>query len=202
MRKKDAVNVALHGIRTAQSVIVRWTGNGHWLSGAPEYLATVNIGAALYEKLGGEGYVTLEHRIVDALEHAGDHSVRTTNVRPAKGRFDIVVWSAENRPIGIVEVKTKSWRWRNVARDVSRLCEALVEHEEIAWGLVAYYLDMDDGACWSAAKSIQYRTDKIAEQGRALACEANLHFERHRSKLRIEGSSAWTAEVLSIRQQS
>ncbi|MCY3839130.1 MAG: hypothetical protein OXH09_10885 [Gammaproteobacteria bacterium] len=197
------VGQTVQGIQAAQAQYRKWTEDGWWLSGGAEYLATVNIAQAIHANVQGARYVTVEHNIKDTLTHTrgARKRVRQRVRLPKNGRFDVVVWTPKNHAAAVIEVKTRTLTWASVRGDVRRVCEALLKFDGLRWGLVAYYMDMEQGPLKSAEEKIKTRTLGIANRAKGYAHEKDIRCLRRRGRPRNvefeDGSAfAWTAEVL------
>jgi len=129
--KNNIQRACLEGAVNAFELHYKWSGG--WLLGyAPESLIQSEIARCLSEVCP---FVTLEGS-VDEILRDSEASSRGSNFRA--GRFDIVTWSAKDKPYLLIEIK-KAW-WRKVINeDVIRLKKVLKRGGTTRGGLVVVY---------------------------------------------------------------
>ena len=202
---EQVIRQSVLGIQASQCQYEHWTGGRDWLSGGAEYVATVQIADRIHRYVDDAGHVTVEHNILETLTHTRGRRPRMgRRVRlPRRGRFDIVVWTPNDHAAGLVEVKTRTVGWSSVRGDVRRVCEALLNFPGLRWGLVAYYMHMEQGVYKPAVQRIATRTDTTARNAKRFALERDLLCDRHSERPVCVSfpdgtTAAWTAEVLAF----
>ena len=194
MKAENIVRSTLSGIAKAQRSYEAWSG-GFWLWEAPEYVATTMIAEALH-KLDDVEYVTLEYSVTAAISHAGGKRGRPNKL--LKGRFDITVWDDQAEPRGLIEVKTKAWRFNNLQKDIDRLCTTLRKTKSIKFGLIAYFLSAKTNKKALAKDQVKRMSDVIFQEAESHFNAIGMTAVQHQSSVRRDGDSAWTVEVLEI----
>lgn len=189
---------ALNGIVKAQREYEKWSG-GEWLWCAPEYIATVFVAQEI-AKLDGSKYVTVENGANAAIEDAGargrgklHHKIR------ANGRFDILLWWADETPRAPIEVKCQVTRIEKIKADLLRI-EKVVHRSKgdssFQFGMVVFYSSCKDGKGFSAKEILSKRLENISADCKELVpkCTAKMSS----SKIYTDGDSAWVASAIIL----
>lgn len=189
---------ALNGIVKAQREYEKWSG-GEWLWCAPEYIATVFVAQEI-AKLDGSKYVTVENGAKAAIEDAGargrgklHHKIR------ANGRFDILLWWADETPRAPIEVKCQVTRIENIKADLQRIEKVVHRSKEdssFQFGMVVFYSSCKEGKGFSAKEILSKRLENISADCKELVpkCTAKMSS----SKIYTDGDSAWVASAIIL----
>ena len=194
----DIVNKTLAGISEAQKKYEYWTG-GRWLWEAPEYMVTTYIAKHIANIEDKTFYLTLEHQVRDALDKAGGLPVKEPpDVLRLKGKFDVLVWWANDTPRAVIEVKKKVARFSDIEADVSRICAILsIPDTSFRCGFIAYYTSKYDKH-GLAQDIVNDRVKEVAKDVKLIANQNGMKFKRYSGKINGDDSDAWTVEVLKI----
>ena len=196
----DIVNKTLAGISEAQKKYEYWTG-GRWLWEAPEYMVTTYIAKHISVLEDKTFYLTLEHKVRDALDKAGGLPLppgEPPDVLRLKGKFDILVWWANDTPRAVIEVKKKVKRFSDIEADVSRICAILnIPDTSFRCGFIAYYTSKYDKH-GLAKDRVNERVKEVAKDVKKFANKNGKTFKRYYGKVKGDDSDAWTVEVLKI----
>ena len=192
------IDNTLTGIAKAQKDYESWTG-GYWLWQAPEYLITTYIARQITTYRGHNYYVTLEHNTRAAIDAAGGmRQGRPRRDLRLQGKFDILLWWANDTPRAIIEVKRHISAFEHVEKDVARICSTLKQENHIRAGLVAYYTSHGSEPD-EVAQFISERLEVIETGTRDYVENKRGMKLRHcRGKIRIVEDSAWVPGVLKI----
>lgn len=192
------VRGALNGIIKAQREYEKWSG-GEWLLYAPEYIATVFVAQEI-SKLDGSKYVTVENGANAAIEDAGargrgklHHKIR------ANGRFDILLWWADETPRAPIEVKCQVTRIENIKADLQRIEKVVHRSKEdssFQFGMVVFYSSCKKGKGFSAKEILSKRLENISADCKELIpkCTAKMSS----SKIYTDEDSAWVASAIIL----
>lgn len=189
---------ALNGIVKAQREYEKWSG-GDWLWCAPEYIATVFVAQEI-AKLDGSKYVTIENGANAAIEDAGargrgklHHKIR------ANGRFDILLWWADETPRAPIEVKCQVTRIESIKADLQRI-EKVVDRSKkdssFQFGMVVFYSSCKEGKDFSAKAILSKRLENISAGCKELLSECTAKMGS--SKIYTDGDSAWVASAIVL----
>jgi hypothetical protein len=155
----EIANVVRAGLLEAHREYVKWTGD--WPGAyAPEYLFTVYVARAFAG--WDDAFITLETRM-DELKDASGGWKRGRPESAARSRAqqrcDMVLWNAEDQPVGLIEVKTQNQNMKSIGADLGRL-RGIVSHgtkNSFRFGILAYYYfvecDLADGAARKGARA-------------------------------------------------
>ena len=189
---------ALSGIVKAQKSYADWSG-GEWLNRAPEYFATVFVAQAI-SKLEGAKYVTLEHGAKNAIEDAGargrgklHHKIR------ANGRFDIVLWRADEKPRAPIEVKCQVMKIDKIKADLQRIGRVINRSKvdsSFQFGVVVFYSSCKDGKVLTAKERLTSQLSNIDTGCKELL--PNCTVKMSSSKIYTDGDSAWVASAIVL----
>ena len=196
----NIVKKTLAGISEAQEDYNYWTG-GSWLWEAPEYMVTTYIAKHISDLKEKSFYLTLEHKVKDAIDIAGGLPVgRPHKTLRRDGKFDILVWWANETPRAVIEVKKQVRGFSEVRADVSRICDILsIPDTTFRCGFIVYYTSKYKPG--SAKKYVSNRVVGVAKEVKKFTYEygKRLKFKRYHREVEEDGSDdAWTAEVLKI----
>ncbi len=196
----NIVKKTLAGISEAQEDYNNWTGD-HWLWEAPEYMVTTYIAKQISDLEDKSFYLTLEHKVKDAIDEAGGLPVgRPRKILRLEGKFDILVWWAKETPRAVIEVKKQVEGFSDIEADVSRICGILsIPDSSFRCGFIVYYTSKYKTG--SAKKYVSNRVEGIAKEVKKFTYEYEngLKFKRYPREVEEDGSDdAWTAEVLKI----
>ena len=194
----DIVNKTLAGISEAQKKYEYWTG-GRWLWEAPEYMVTTYIAKHISDIEDKTFYLTLEHKVRDAIDKAGGLPPgKPPDVLRLKGKFDILVWWANEKPRAVIEVKKQVKRFSDIKADVSRICAILnIPDTSFRCGFIAYYTSKYDKHGLVKDRVIE-RVEEVAKEVKIFANKKGKKFKRYYGKVEGDDSDAWTVEVLKI----
>ena len=195
----DIVNKTLAGISEAQKRYEYWTG-GRWLWEAPEYMVTTYIAKHISGIEDKSFYLTLEHKVRDAIDKAGGLPPgKPLAVLRRNGKFDLLVWWANEKPRAVIEVKKQVKRFSDIEADVSRICAILsIPDTSFRCGFIAYYTSRGDHHGKSAKEVVSEKAEEIASRVKEVIKKDGLKFKRYNRKAVGDDSDAWTAEVLKI----
>lgn len=190
---------ALNGIVKAQREYENWSG-GEWLWCAPEYIATVFVAQEI-SKLDGSKYVTVEHGANAAIADAGargrgrlHHKIR------ANGRFDILLWWADETPRAPIEVKCQVTRVEKIKADLQRIGTVINRSKQdssFQFGVVVFYSSCKDGKGFFAKEILSKRLDNISAGCKELLPKCTVKMIS--SKIYTDGDSAWVASAIVLR---
>lgn len=197
----DIVQKTLAGISEAQKKYEYWTG-GRWLWEAPEYMVTTYIAKHIADIEDKTFYLTLEHKVRDAIKAARNNGKLPVG-QPLKhlrlkGKFDVLVWWANDTPRAVIEVKKKVARFSDIEADVSRICAILnIPDTSFRCGFIAYYTSKYDKH-GLAKDLVNDRVKEVAKDVKLFANQNGMKFKRYSGKVKGDDSDAWTVEVLKI----
>ena len=199
---KTIIKRSLKGVIKAQEHYECWSG-GCWLWEAPEYLVTTYIARQISTIEDTDYYVTVEHKVRDAIDDAGGLGRgRPPHALRLDGRFDILLWDGE-KPSSVVEVKNQVSSSFQLRSDVARVCAVLDPRraEEIQDGLLVFYTSKYLKGNEKGVKCfVADRLDRIEAETRQLVEETGRTWEAaKRSKVKRLEDSAWAAAVFHIR---
>ena len=182
----------IEGIEKAYKDYLEWAGE--WLSWAPEYLITVKIAEKLAKS--DVGYVTLENNVKTVATESGSKKTLSKRARP-KGRCDIVVYYADERPRVIIEVKS-SHSNKGYYNDAIRVKEMLKENSSLQAGILAGYISRDVNDLEASTFNVENRPDRILAKlnekiGKNLITPAL-------GKVRSDGGYSWRAICFLIKK--
>ena len=197
----DIVNKTLAGISEAQKRYEYWTG-GRWLWEAPEYMVTTYIAKHISGIEDKSFYLTLEHKVRDAIDEAGGLPPgKPPDVLRRNGKFDILVWWANETPRAVIEVKKQVKRFSDIKADVSRICAILsIPDTSFRCGFIAYYTSRGDHNGESVKEVVSERAKRVSSGLKSHVKKdfAKLKIKRYPRKVVGDNNDAWTAEVLKI----
>lgn len=189
---------ALNGIVKAQREYEKWSG-GEWLWCAPEYIATVFVAQEIY-KLDGSKYVTVEHGANAAIADAGargrgklHHKIR------ANGRFDILLWWADEKPRAPIEVKCQVTRIEKIKADLQRIEKVIhrsKENSSFQFGMMVFYSSCDTKE-FVAKEILSRRLESINADCKELLPKCSVKMIS--SKIYTDGDSAWVASSIVLK---
>ena len=196
---EEVIQNTLKGIARAQREYERWSGC--WLWEAPEYFMTTYIAREIASHRNFDYSVTLENSVKAAIDDAGGMGQgRPRNDLRPHGRFDILLWWANNTPRTVIEVKRHIRQFRPIQSDVARICSVLNQADTIRNGLVAYYSSLADEP--SQLRSLMsIRLEEIEEEARNYVERRGMILDHLHQGTKLDQDSAWTAGVLNISQR-
>ncbi|MFA6018919.1 MAG: hypothetical protein WC722_01560, partial [Rhodospirillales bacterium] len=124
-RSRDIVNAIIKGSERSFKEFQHLSG-GDWLEHAPEYFLVVSAGNAIRNfqstNLLFEGHVSNVRKSSRAIRHG-----RAAKGERRNGRFDIVLYRADDKPCGVVEIKSPIFclSRSQIIPDMERLCHIL-----------------------------------------------------------------------------
>lgn len=190
---------AINGIVKAQKAYADWSG-GEWLWCAPEYLATVFV-AQEVAKLDGSKFVTIEHGATAAIKDAGargrgklHHKIR------ANGRFDVLLWWADETPRAAIEVKCQVTRIEKIKADLLRIEKVIHRNKQdssFQFGMVVFYTSCKDGKGFTAKEILVKRLENINAGCKKLLPKCIVKMSN--SKIYTDGDSAWVASAIVLK---
>lgn len=190
---------AINGIVKAQCAYEDWSG-GEWLWYAPEYFSTVFVAQEI-SKLDGSKYVTVEHGANAAIEGAGARGRGKLHHKArANGRFDILLWWADETPRAPIEVKCQVTRIEKIKADLQRIEKVIHRNKQdstFQFGMVVFYTSCKDGKGFTAKEILSKRLENINSGCRELlpACIVKMS----NSKVYSDGDSAWVASAIVLK---
>lgn len=190
----------ISGIEKAQIDYEEMSG-GEWLWTAAEYMLTTYIAKEIHE-LEGSKFVTVESNGLSTMDFAG---ARAPGPKPRKarlsGRFDLLVWWANSKPRGVIEVKNQPGGPSGWYHDIDRITSVLdigKGDSSIKFGSFVYYYSARDGSRYSAEEKVDAKFRRVE----ALVKERTKNKYRVRqvvSEIHNEGElGAWGAACLTI----
>ncbi len=204
MAKDDVIKACLQGVKNAQVQYVDMAGE--WISWGPEYFITTHIAQALHKATGSK-FVTVENGARNALEaaNATGRGRLHRDIR-SEGRFDLLLWRANESPRAVIEVKNWVVSKSQYEPDLKRILEVLGRKSaanSISFGLFAFYTDADSSSKNAAVDIIDSRMELILKNAREIVgskFKVSLSSRGIRSNSRMErdGDSAWAACCLLI----
>jgi|SRR3989338_197055 len=193
------VKGALDGVVKAQKAYADWSG-GDWLWNAPEYFSTVFVAQEI-AKLDGAKYVTVEHGARAAMKDAGaigrgklHHKIR------AGGRFDILLWWADESPRAPIEVKCQVTGIEKIKADLQRIEKVVHRNKKdssFQFGMMIIYTSCRSSNGFSATEILKKRLENInADCKKAVASCA---VKMTNSRIYKDGDSAWAASAIVLK---
>lgn len=190
---------AVNGIVRAQRAYENWSC-GEWLWCAPEYFSTVFVAQEI-SKLDGSKYVTMEHGAKAAIEDAGargrgklHHKIR------GNGRFDILLWWANDTPRAPIEVKCQVARIEKIKSDLLRIGKVIHRSKQdssFQFGMTIFYSSCKDSKGFSAKEILIKRLENINSNCRELL--PNCTIKMSSSRIYTDGDSAWVASAIVLK---
>jgi len=195
----EVVSGALNGVVKAQKAYADWSG-GEWLWNAPEYMATVFVAQEI-AKLDGAKYVTVEHGTKSAMEDAGAIGRgKLHNKIRAGGRFDILLWWADELPRAPIEVKCQVVNLEKIKADLQRIEKVVHRNKKdssFQFGMLVFYSSCRDRNGFSAKEILEKRLDNIDAASKKIV--ANCSVKMTSSKIQRDGDSAWVASAIVLK---
>ena len=108
-----------------------------------------------------------------------------------------MLWWAKDTPRAIIEVKKHISAFKHISEDVSRICSALEQENDIHAGLVSYYTSHSSEP-EKVAQFISQRLKAIETGTRKYVNERGMKLRHYPGKMRIVDDSAWVPGVLKI----
>ena len=192
----EVIENILKGIARAQREYERWSGC--WVWEAPEYLLTTCVATEISSYRQVSYSVTLENSVRAAIDDAGGMGQgRPRNDLRPDGKFDILLWWANDTPRTVIEVKRHVRRFRDIRSDVARICSVLDQADTIRNGLVAYYSSIA-GEPEKLKRIMSDRMAAIESETRNYVERRGKNLDHYCRKTTVVQDSAWTAGVLNI----
>ncbi len=137
------VKAVLTGLNESHKKYHEWADE--WLWHAPEYLMTINIAHQLKNKTN---YVTLENGIRKTIKDSGASSRGRLkdSIRP-NGKSDILLWSSNDEPRAVIEVKNQPKSYSSLKKDVDRIVGMLKKGRKkstLEFGIIAFHISLTD----------------------------------------------------------
>ena len=193
------VKGALTGVVKAQKAYVDWSG-GDWLWNAPEYFSTVFVAQEIAQ-LDGAKYVTVEHGAKAAMKDAGaigrgrlHHKIR------AGGKFDILLWWADESPRTPIEVKCQVAGIEKIKADLQRIEKVIHKNKQVSsfqFGMVVFYTSCREGKGFTAKEILVKRLENINTGSKKAV--PNCIVKMTNSKIYIDEDSAWVASTIVLK---
>lgn len=195
------VKNALNGVVKAQKTYEDWSG-GEWLWKAPEYMATVFVAQEI-AKLDGAKYVTVEHGTKSAMEDAGAIGRgKLHNKIRAGGRFDILLWWADEWPRAPIEVKCQVTGFEKIKADLQRIEKVVHRNKKdssFQFGMVVFYTSCKDKGGFPK-EILEKRLEKINANCKKYITSCTVKMTN--SRIYKDGDSAWVASAIVLRPQA
>lgn len=199
----DVVDASMKGIAAAQKDFQSWSG-GSWLWEAPEYLSTVYVARELAH-LKGSKFVSLENNAKRALDDAGAiaHGPVHKHIR-ANGRFDVLLFWANETPRAPIEVKGWVKQYKTIAADMKRLEEVIhraKDKSSFQFGLMVFYTSTVDDKTFTAREKLAKWISNIeAEARNSIPSRTIVKLQSRR--IIVDGDSAWTAVSILLKPKN
>lgn len=152
----EITDAVISGIEQAQDDYEKMSG-GEWLWNAAEYVITTYIAREIHT-IPGSKSITVEHSGLSAVTDAG---AINPGPKPRKarlnGRFDLLLWWANNTPRAVIEVKNQLSGPSSWYSDIERITTVLnikKDDSSFNFGLFAYYYSTLPGKTLSAEQKI------------------------------------------------
>ena len=190
----------MKGIATAQKDFESWSG-GSWLWEAPEYLSTVYVAREL-ARLKGTKFISLENNAKRALKDAGAiaHGPLHKHIR-ANGRFDILLFWANEKPRAPIEVKGWVKQYKTIAADMRRLEEVIhraKDKSSFQFGLMVFCTSTVNDTTFTAKEKLTKWISNIETAARN-AMPARTTIKLYSRRISVDGDSAWTAVSILLK---
>jgi hypothetical protein len=195
----EIVKGALNGVVKAQKNYAEWSG-GEWLWQAPEYMTTIFVAQEI-AKLEGPKYVTVEHGAKSAMTDAGAIGKgRLHSKIRAGGRFDILLWWADETPRAPIEVKCQIVSTEKIKADLQRIENVVLRKKEdssFQFGMMVFYTSCNDSKGFSAKEILEKRLLNIEADCKQLIASCSVKMTS--SKIYTDGESAWVATAIVLK---
>lgn len=190
---------ALKGIVKAQKEYEKWSG-GEWLWCAPEYFSTIFVAQEI-AKLEGSKYVTVENGARSAIDDAGAMGRgRLHSKIRANGRFDILLWWADETPRAPIEVKCQVAGIDKIKADLQRIEKVLHRNKadsSFQFGMVVFYTSCKKGNGFSAKDILAKRIENIKNDCGHLIQSCTVQMIS--PKIYGDSDSAWAASAIILK---
>lgn len=190
---------ALKGVIKAQKEYKEWSG-GEWLWCAPEYFSTVFVAQEI-ANLDGSKYVTVENSASSAIDDAGARGRGKLHSKiRANGRFDILLWWADETPRAPIEVKCQVVGIEKIKADLHRIEKVLHRNKadsSFQFGMVVFYTSCKDGNGFSAKDILAKRIENIKNDCKQMIQSCAIQMAS--SKIYTDGDSAWVASAIILK---
>ena len=138
--RSDVVKACQKGIVNAQKQYAEMAGEPMWYG--PEYFITTHIAQSL-NKAAGSKFITLENSAYYGLQDANALGKGTlhSDLR-SNGRFDILLWWANELPRAVIEVKNRVYNKTQYESDIKRIKQTLERKSEsssLEFGVFSFY---------------------------------------------------------------
>lgn len=142
----ELIDAMIRGGERAVSDFAHISG-GEWFDEAPEYFLTTYVAWSVGNL--ESTYALLEVSVDQARKEAGASCLgRPSGHERRNGRFDVVVYWANDKPRGAVEVKSPIWsaEERKIKPDIDELCSTLTANENSTFQFCVflYYASVAD----------------------------------------------------------
>lgn len=194
------VDAAMKGIATAQKDFENWS-HGWWLGHAPEYLSTVYVA----RELARQNIINLEQNAKRALKDAGAiaRGPMHNHIR-ASGRFDILLFWANETPRAPIEVKGWVKQYQTIAADMRRM-EAVIHRAKnkstFQFALMVFFTSVSSDRTFTAKEKLTKWISNIETAARN-ALPARTTIKLHSRRISVEGDSAWTAVSILLKPKN
>lgn len=155
----------LDGIQHSTRLYKSWSNDWPFYY-APEYLMTIEIARKIRGIRKWELWTTPEWSVRETLSEAkGMRQGRPESALRLQGRYDIVVWRANNTPRFVIEVKHRVVGFSQIKDDVSRICTAFKNPKlKMQCGFIVFWSEAYEGREGDARIMINKRVEKIFDQ--------------------------------------
>lgn len=197
------IDAALKGIARAQADYKNWSG-GYWLWQAPEYFSGTYIAQAIAAAAGKTApwYLTMEHGARHAMAEAGAAGKGRLHSRiRAAGRFDLLLWWADDTPRAPIEVKCQVTDFKRIRADVERLDKVIHRKRpgtSFQFGMSVFYTSAKDRSGAAAKRKVAGRVAAIVRDAKAHVSEGTVVTHRM-LPIKVDEDSAWTAVALVLK---
>ena len=137
----DLISAMIRGGEKAVSEF-NWISGGEWFDEAPEYFLTTYVATSI--RSFNNTFSLLEVSVDGTRKSAGASRLgRPANHERRNGRFDVVIYWANDTPRGAVEIKSPIWSVTEnlIQPDIDELCSALCANTDstLQFGAFIFY---------------------------------------------------------------
>lgn len=175
-KSDEILNALIRGGEKAVSEFDLISG-GEWFDEAPEYFLTSHVAMSIrnFEKT----YALMEVSVDQSRKDAGaNRKGRPADHERRNGRFDCVIYWANDKPRGVVEVKSPIWvaSENKLQPDFSRVCSALTANPDASFqfGAFLFYASVSEPERKhdNATQKLRELLDRVEERAKT---EAGIH---------------------------
>jgi len=149
--------------------------------------------------------ITLENNAGSVIDDAGARTRgRLKSAIRAKGRFDILLWWANETPRAPIEVKCQVLKIDKIRADIKRIAGVLEKNKEessINFGAVVFYASCADDKTFTAKEKLYKSLNNIERDAKSIvndSCKVLLQ----KTKVYVVDDSAWAGAVLVLKAKN